>query len=282
MLAAALIAAGASLATLLPLAWKWGLGVRRVTGATLALTVLSTLALSAIGGAGFLDRLPQAVWIWAVTVTAAFVILLRRFYRDPERTAPEGDDVIVSPADGEVVYVRASRDGKLPVSSKGRREYSLDELTKTPLAAREAVVVGIGLSFLDVHVNRSPVGGRVVCAEHHKGLFGSLKHDQSVFQNERATVVIERGGKQLAVVLIASRLVRRIVAFVREGDQLTCGQRIGAIRFGSQMDLVLPSEWAVGLRVSVGDRVTAGESVVALLPAAATEVPKGAGAVSSA
>ena len=126
--------------------------------------------------------------------------------------------------------------------------------------------MGIALSFLDVHVNRSPIAGRVVSSHHHRGAFRSLKQPESLLENERATTIIERDGRQLAVVLIASRLVRRIVSFVRAGDAVAAGQRIGAIRFGSQVDLVLPAEWATELRVAVGERVTAGGSIVAVVP----------------
>ena len=266
MLGETLAGAGIALITMLPLAWKWELGIRRAALAVLLLAALSGLALSTVRDMGVAGVVPDAVLVWLLCVTGGVAILLYRFYRDPERRPPARSDVVVSPADGEVVYVRQSAGGRLPVSTKHGRDHALDELTKTPLALGEAVVVGIALSFLDVHVNRAPVAGRVASQRHHKGVFRSLKRPESVFENERATTVIERDGRQVAVVLIASRLVRRIVTFVQEGDEIACGQRIGAIRFGSQVDLVLPSNLGLELCVEVGDRLRAGESVVAVVP----------------
>jgi phosphatidylserine decarboxylase len=162
--------------------------------------------------------------------------------------------------------VRASKDGALPIATKGGRQYALEELTRTPLQSMNAIVVGISLSLMDVHVNRAPIGGRVTVQRHHRGSFASLRRPESAFENERATTVIERGGLEIAVVMIASRLVRRISSYVQEGQLVACGERIGAIRFGSQVDLVLPAEKGLVLHVQPGDRVAAGESVVAVLP----------------
>ena len=266
MLEDTLAGAGLALITMLPLAWKWELGIRRIAVAVLVLAAVSGLAVSAAPDTGLTGFLPAAVMVWLLCLIAGVTILLYRFYRDPERQPPARDDVVVSPADGEVVYVRRSAGGRVPVSSKHGRDHALDELTKTPLALQEAVVIGIALSFLDVHVNRAPIAGRVGSHRHYKGTFGSLKRPQNVLENERATTVIEGGGRQVAVVLIASRLVRRIVTFIREGDQVACGQRIGAIRFGSQVDLVVPSRPELEVCVDVGDRLQAGESVVAFMP----------------
>lgn len=262
------IAIGALLAsaTLLPLAWKWQLGVRRVALVVLALAVGSGLLVAGTDLADIVEPAPGGLVVWLLTVIASFAMLAYRFYRDPERRAPEGADVVVSPADGEIIYVRPSKDGALPVATKGARQYTLEELTRTRLQSMNSIVVGISLSFLDVHVNRAPIGGLVTVQRHHRGGFKSLRRPESVFENERATTVVERGGLEIAVVLIASRLVRRISSYVEEGQLVACGQRIGAIRFGSQVDLVLPAEKGLTLHVQTGDRVVAGESVVAVIP----------------
>ena len=253
-------------ATLLPLAWKWQLGVRRAAVVVLALAVGSGLLVAGADLAEVAEPVPESLVVWLLTVIASFAVLAYRFYRDPERRAPESADVVVSPADGEVIYVRPSRDGALPVATKGGRQYALEELTRTPLQSMNAIVVGISLSLLDVHVNRAPIGGRVTVQRHYRGSFRSLRRPESAFENERATTVIERGGLEIAVVLIASRLVRRISSYVEEGQVVACGERIGAIRFGSQVDLVLPAEQGLVLHVQPGDRVAAGESVVAVIP----------------
>jgi phosphatidylserine decarboxylase len=198
-----------------------------------------------------------------LTLALSFGILAYRFYRDPERRPPDRNDILVSPADGEVIYVRRVREGVLPVSTKHGRHYSLQELTRTPLEADEAIVVGIAMNFLDVHVNRAPIAGRITLQRHFPGRFGSLKHAEMVFENERATTVIERDGLQVAIVQIASRLVRQIVSYVTEGEAVSLGQRFGVIRLGSQVDLVLPDRRDLEVLARVGQHLTAGVTAVA-------------------
>lgn len=257
-----LIAVVLSLATGLPLAWKWELGVGRCA-AVLAVLAVGAGVLVALAGA---DGAVGGLVAWIVAVAAATALLAWRFYRDPEREAPEGDDIVISPADGQVIYVKRSAGGQIPTSEKQGRGYSLDELVRTPLDTEEAVIIGIALSFLDVHVNRAPVGGRVTVQRRFPGPFRSLKEPSAVFVNERATTVLEHRGRQIAIVLIASRLVRRIVSYVKEGEDVSLGQRIGVIRFGSQVDLVLPASDGLDVLVEPGARLRAGETVVARLP----------------
>jgi phosphatidylserine decarboxylase len=227
-------------------------------------TVASALVQSFSAGAS-LSLVVRALLVWGVTVACAGVTLAYRFYRDPERKPPSGEDVIVSPAEGEVIYVREARGGMLPVATKGGREIKLEELTRTPLRHGDAVVVGIAMSFMDVHVNRAPIVGRIASQRHFAGSFGSLRLPEMVFANERMTTVIECDELQVAVVQIASRLVRQIVSFVHEGDAVVLGQRIGVIRFGSQVDLVLPLGPDVRVTVQPGTHVRAGQSVIARL-----------------
>jgi phosphatidylserine decarboxylase len=256
-----------SLATTLPLAWKWALGMRRTAAAVAALS-LSTGMLTEMMAPFFQDgvgTLLKAGANWFLTLVAAFGLLAYRFFRDPERNVPLAPNVIVSPADGEVLYVRESRDGALPISTKRGRSYTLRELTRTALQMKEAVVIGIGMSFLDVHVNRAPIAGLIAAKQHFRGLFGSLRRPEMVFHNERMTTIVQGDDLQVAVVQIASRLVRQICSFVQERQQVELGQRIGMIRFGSQVDLVLPLRPDLEVMVKPGDRVTAGQSIVAVL-----------------
>jgi phosphatidylserine decarboxylase len=252
-----------ALATTLPLAWKWQLGLVRSGLVALGLAVGAVLIVVAIDAAVGLPFGVAVALIWLLSVVFAAAAVLYRFFRDPERQVPDGEGVIVSPADGEVVYVREARRGVLPTATKLGRDYELAELTKTPLAADDAIVIGIAMSFLDVHVNRSPLAGRVALRRRFPGLFGSLRRPEMIFANERATLVIEHNDLQVAVVQIASRLVRRIVPYVEEGDDVVAGQRIGMIRFGSQVDLVLPVRDGLRVAAEPGDRVSAGETVIA-------------------
>ncbi len=245
-----------------PLAWKWRLGLSRCTIFAVtcafgfgALTVIFMPAAS-------LGKPTQAMAIVFMTLLTCLAALLFRFYRDPERTTAQVEGAIVSPADGQIIYVHRSEKSFLPVSAKHGRQYTLHELTRTTLQHGDSIVVGIAMNYLDVHVNRAPVAGTIVLQRHFPGRFGSLRDPAMAFENERTTTVIRAGGLEVAIVQIASRLVRQIVSFVKPGQVVLAGERIGAIRLGSQVDLVIPRLPDLLLRVRVGDHVVAGESVI--------------------
>jgi phosphatidylserine decarboxylase len=210
-----------------------------------------------------INALATAACAFAITAIGSIALLFYRFYRDPDRSPPNDDDVVVSPADGKVVYVRESRAGMLPVTTKRGDLHTLHELTGTDLASADAVVIGISMNFLDVHVNRAPIAGEITSVREVPGRFGSLRHPEMVFMNQRATTVIQTAAMQVAIVQIASRLVRRICTWVRVGEAVSIGQRIGAIRFGSQVDVLVPARSTVQILVAPGDLVRAGETVVA-------------------
>ena len=262
---------GAAVAGLLALslARKWQLGMRRSTGALAAIAIVAGVAVLGAGTALGMSALVRALTGACLTLAVAFAILAYRFYRDPERTPPVEDSMVVSPADGEVVYVKHSRDGRLPVASKHGHEVALEELTHTKVHDGDAVVVGIAMSFLDVHVNRAPIAGRVLLRRHFAGRFGSLGRPEMVLKNERTTTLIVGSRLEVAVVQIASRLVRQIASYVDEGEEVAVGQRIGIIRLGSQVDVVLPSRRDLLVMVAEGDRVSAGTSIIATIGAGA-------------
>jgi phosphatidylserine decarboxylase len=258
-----LIALLLSLLTWLPLAWKWQLGVLRMAVLITILALLAGLLVAFLGGGALAINVAlRSVLSWFITLIAVVAFLAYRFYRDPERVAPNHHGTIVSPADGKIIYVREVRGGILPVSTKYGTDYPLQELTKTPFYSDDALVVGIGMSFLDVHVNRAPITGKIAFHRHFPGKFGSLRQPEMVFENERATTVIEGDDLQVALVQIASRLVRQIVAFIHVDEDVVLGQRTGMIRFGSQVDLVLPKRQDIKLIVKPGDRVLAGQSII--------------------
>ncbi|HWP65678.1 MAG TPA: phosphatidylserine decarboxylase family protein [Candidatus Limnocylindria bacterium] len=166
------------------------------------------------------------------------------FFRDPERVAPGDDHLVVSPADGKVIDVR-------PVAAP--------ELLGTP-----ATRVSIFMSPLDVHVNRSPVAGRIEAVRYTPGRFHAAFADKASDDNERTAMVLAGGGRRYLVVQIAGALARRIVCRRRQGDALARGERYGLIMFGSRVDLYLPPDVAV--RVAEGARVRAGVSVIGEIP----------------
>ncbi len=236
------------------------------------------LALVGIAAIAIVTALPF-VWIyplfesqfgWGValgqiSVTLAFglLLLMLRFWRDPERVPLETDRVVLSAADGEVVYVWNIAEGSATVVSKGKRNYRLDELTGTNLATSAVHVVGVGMSFLDVHVNRCPISGQVKLTKHLAGKFISLGKAEAPFVNERLTTVIENDSLNVGVVQIASRLVRCVQSYLKVGETVSVGQRLGMIRFGSLVAIIIPDRGDVRIEVTPGDRVRAGVSVLA-------------------
>jgi phosphatidylserine decarboxylase len=259
--------AGAALvhATVLPLAWKWQLGILRVALVVLAGSMIAAIIVAAFAHLVHFTVVTGTLVMWGTTLAACLACLLIVFFRDPDRLAPHSDDFIVSPADGQIIYVREIQPGQIPVAEKKGRAYPIRELWETQLADRGAVAVGISMNLSDVHVNRAPIGGRVALVRHVSGTFGSLRNPGMMFSNERVTTIIDAEGLQVALVQIASRLVRRIITFVSEGDATHAGQRIGAIRFGSQVDLIVPAAAGIRLVVQAGDRVVAGRTVMAII-----------------
>jgi phosphatidylserine decarboxylase len=250
-------------ATAVPVAllgWKWELGSGATAWRALLLGVVNAVLAGAIG---LEHPLAVAAFCWVALAVEIPVSILPFFYRDPERSSPGDPGAILSPADGHVVYVKRITSGNVPVCSKKGRDFALEELAGVPGLPQEGYVIGIGMTFLDVHVNRAPIGGRITALRRIPGRFMSLKRPDAVAVNERLSMVLSGEGVSVAVVLIASRLVRRIVPFVGEGDLLRRGDRIGMIRLGSQVDLVLPLDAVGEPEVKEGDVVRAGVTVIA-------------------
>jgi phosphatidylserine decarboxylase len=179
-------------------------------------------------------------------------ILVLNFFRDPERTIPSDPSLIVSPADGRVVQiVEEQLDGRLV-----RR-------------------VSIFMSPLDVHVNRAPAAGTIESVVYQKGTFRMATHAEASIENEQNVFTIAGEHGPVVVKQIAGLLARRIVFWKRLGDPVRRGERVGLIKFGSRVDVALDPR--IELRVAVGDRVTAGSSVLAVAPRGVTADPLAAG-----
>jgi len=128
---------------------------------------------------------------------------------------------------------------------------------------KRGVLIGIAMNFLNVHVNRSPLSGTIRTIHRIPGEFRSLKHLPSLLENERVCTLIEGEQITVCVVQIASRLVRRITSYLNEGDFCAAGQRIGMIKFGSQVDLLIPHSEDLKVLVQPGVQLKAGETVIA-------------------
>ncbi|MCC7034006.1 MAG: phosphatidylserine decarboxylase [Acidobacteria bacterium] len=177
---------------------------------------------------------------WAVPflVLAAFFVF---FFRDPHRTTPTAPGLVVSPADGRVMIA-----GDPPGPGAPNGEWRQ---------------ISIFLSPLDVHVNRTPVEGRVTHVEYHPGKFLPAYKVEAGQLNEWTEVWFERGGRPIVCRQIVGVLARRIVCRLEAGDVVSRGQRFGVMKFGSRIDLFVPPD--ARIRVKPGDRVVGGETVLA-------------------
>jgi phosphatidylserine decarboxylase len=261
-----MIGTGMALALLLPPAIKWELPRKTVVVWAVFVGLLTGLLQGL-----FLPDTSHIVWRIFVqgSLIMGFTIpvLAWRFFRDPERTPPQDPHAMISPADGEVIYVNRFEAGQVPVSQKGKGCFSLRDFTDTDLFGDGGYVIGIAMNFLNVHVNRAPIDGEIEMLKRIPGLFLSLKKPEALVQNERVLTVIRRGDFRAGVVQIASRLVRKIVSYQAQGSVVTKGQRIGVIKFGSQVDLILPASVGLEILCKVGDNVYAGRSILARLAA---------------
>lgn len=252
-----------SLGTLLPLAMKWELQKRIMIPAALIIGAVSsaiTGVLNPFWGLKFGTALVLQ-FVMIVGISSSF--LLWRFFRDPDRVPPQADNLVLSPADGKIVYVRRIERGEVPFSEKNGTKFHLKEFVQSDVLPAGGYILGIAMNYLDVHVNRAPVAGKITLLKHIKGLFISLKRLEAIIQNERVLTVIENNHFKVGIVQIASRMVRKIIPYLREGNDVLTGQRIGMIRFGSQVDLILPDLDSLRIEVSPGEKVKAGMTVVA-------------------
>ena len=185
-------------------------------------------------------------WIWSPLgwIGTILTVWCALFFRDPKRVTPQGEGIVVAPADGRVSLIAQA----LPPPELG-------------LGDRPLPRVSIFMSVFNCHVNRSPVAGRIERIVYRPGKFINAELDKASEDNERNSLVIATPGGRIGVVQIAGLVARRIVSFVREGQSLAAGERFGLIRFGSRLDVYLP-EGAKPL-VSEGQTAVAGETVLA-------------------
>lgn len=180
-------------------------------------------------------------------------IWIAAFFRDPIRTTPRDPKLVVAPADGLITAI-----SRVPPPPELAGAGGLE--------AAEFTRVSIFMSVFDVHINRAPMAGRVVKMAYVPGKFVNADLDKASEDNERQHFLIEgEGGVRIAFTQIAGLIARRILTFVREGDRVEAGERVGMIRFGSRVDVYLPE--GTGPSVLLGQRAIAGETVIAQIGA---------------
>ena len=182
------------------------------------------------------------LWLLAF-VLMILAVWVAYFFRDPERTGQRGGEVVIAPADGRIVMIT--------------------EVDEPAFLHGKALRISIFMNVFNVHVNRYPVSGTVRFVHYNPGKFLNAATDKSSLENEQMSVGIEAGTLRVLVRQIAGLVARRIVTYSREGDQVEQGERMGIIRFGSRVDVFLPTSAVPS--VKVGETTTAGTSVIARL-----------------
>ena len=165
------------------------------------------------------------------------------FFRDPERTIPSGAGVVVSPADGKVIVIK--------------------DIYEPSYLKQDVKQISIFLSVFNVHVNRSPLGGAVEIVKYNPGKFHVASVDKASLDNEQTAMVIASGKDKILVKQIAGLIARRIVCYARPGDTIKTGERYGLIRFGSRVDIFLPKN--AEIKVRLGDRVKGAQDIIGVL-----------------
>lgn len=175
-----------------------------------------------------------------IIIAVLLIIFTLNFFRDPERKIPQRDDVVVSPADGKVLFVKDIVDNKF-----------LNDKAK---------MISVFMSPLNVHVNRIPIDGVVEKVEYHKGKYIAAFEDKASEVNERSEIVISSKHGKVLFTQVAGFVARRIVYELNSGDSVNIGERFGMIKFGSRVDVIVPASWIP--KVKKGDKVSAGETIL--------------------
>ncbi len=182
-------------------------------------------------------------WLAAVLLTV-IALWVAYFFRDPERTGQRGDALVISPADGRIVMIT--------------------DVDEPSFVHGKATRISIFMNIFNVHVNRYPVSGTVRYVHYNPGKFINAAADKASLDNEQMSVGLETRGVRVLVRQIAGAIARRIVTYSKEGDAAQQGERFGIIRFGSRVDVFVPTNSTV--RVTVGEKTAAGTTLLALLP----------------
>lgn len=186
-----------------------------------------------------------ALLSWKILAVIAFILTLfiTYFFRNPERTLPEDENSVVAPADGVIIFLGPSSE-----------EHVMTEMTK----------ISIFMSVFNVHINRAPISGLIVETFYNRGKFMDVRDERATFENERSGLVLENArGTRIVVVQVAGLIARRIICYLQKGDQAIRGKRYGLIRFGSRLDVYIPTN--SDLRVKMGDKTVAGETILGYL-----------------
>lgn len=191
-------------------------------------------------------------WDWLGWIAAGITVWILSFFRDPVRTTPTGEGLVIAPADGMVTMIATVPPPKELIGGEGG------------MLPDPVIRVSIFMSVFDVHINRTPIAGTILKVVYIAGKFLNADLDKASEDNERQHILVEApDGTKIAFTQIAGLVARRIVPWVKAGDRVVAGQRVGLIRFGSRVDVYLPA--GTSSQVLLGQRTIAGETVIAKL-----------------
>jgi phosphatidylserine decarboxylase len=201
------------------------------------------MALAIAAYALALARRSWSLWLLAIVITV-LALWVAYFFRDPERTGERGSHLVVAPADGKLIMIT--------------------EVDEPSFIGGRATRLSIFMNVFNVHVNRYPVDGTVEYIHYNPGKFLNAMAEKSSLENEQSSVGIQSGSNRILVRQIAGLIARRIVTYSQKGQQVKQGDRMGLIRFGSRVDVFIPTD--AKMRAQLGELTTAGSTVLAELP----------------
>lgn len=187
--------------------------------------------------------IPNPIWMPLAGISGLLGLMIGFFFRDPDRTIPAGDGLILSAGDGRVV--------------------AIEDMDHEQFIGGRAIQISVFLSILNVHVNRIPLSGTVRFRRHVRGSYRLAHKDAASLDNEQMVLGVESDAGRIVVKQIVGFIARRIVCHVQEGDSVQAGQKFGLIRFGSRVDVILPHHATVTAKI--GDRVKGGETILGVL-----------------
>lgn len=198
-----------------------------------------------IGAAAFLTVvLALLTWRAPAVIMLAVTLFIVYFFRNPQRISPPDDNAVVAPADGKIIFI--------------------GQVFEEHLQA-ETLKISIFMSVFNVHVNRAPLSSRVVDTFYIRGKFLDVRDERATFENEQLGIILENSrGHRIVCVQVAGLIARRIVCYLKSGDCINLGEIYGLIRFGSRLDVYLPV--GTDVRVKIGDKTAAGETILGILP----------------
>ncbi len=180
--------------------------------------------------------------IFFIVIASILFLFSLYFFRDPDRDTPEGDDLVISPADGKIIKI--------------------EEVYDDHYRNKQSMVISVFMNVFSVHVNRYPISGTVEYTEYHEGKFMAAWDEKASTDNEHSIIGIKgKYDRKVTFKQIAGLIARRIVYNCEVGDKAEMGDRFGLIKFGSRLDIIIPLDSEI--KVAIGDKVSAGETILA-------------------